>query len=381
MVTTEKFARDRLTVYAYCNVSAYVWAMYGMGPALLIMRDETGMSRTLSSLHSTALAFGVILAGLVGARLITGLGRGGSMDAGAALTALAVLGFAFGPVPVLTMASAFVMGFAGSITINAQNAFFSVHHGRYASTAIGESNGYAVAAGLASPLALGALVGIDANWRIAMLVPVFLLALSRLIRGDGAPLEARAEAHDSHIDRLTSLYWWSWLSMLLCVATEFAFVLWAGDVLRDQAGASTAVAAAALSAVAVGMMLARFTMSAVTRRISLDRLFLVSLLVPAIAWLPMWLSTSAPMILACMFVIGFGLGYHFPVGMSRMLIAAPGLADEAANRSSLASGIAISGSPFLLAVLSDAVGLHTAFIMVPVLLAAAVVTVVTHPVR
>jgi hypothetical protein len=86
-------------------------------------------------------------------------------------------------------------------------------------------------------------------------------------------------------------------------------------------------------------------------------------------------------ILSSMFVIGLGLGYHFPLTMNRLLVAAPGLADAAATRSSLASGLAIGASPFVLATLSDAIGLHSAFVMVPVLLTVALAVSVKHPVR
>lgn len=117
------------------------------------------------------------------------------------------------------------------------------------------------------------------------------------------------------------------------------------------------------------------------RRFDMELVFIASLVLPLLMWVPMWMSHDAMVILASMLCIGFGLGFHFPLSMNRMLLAAPGLADEAANGSSLSSGIAIGSSPFILALLAGAFGLHTAFTMVPLLLTLAIIVTVTHPVR
>jgi hypothetical protein len=53
--------------------------------------------------------------------------------------------------------------------------------------------------------------------------------------------------------------------------------------------------------------------------------------------------------------------------------------DLAIGKSSLAAGIAIGGAPFLLGVLGDSVGISLAYIMVPVLIAIAMITIVKVP--
>lgn len=381
MVKSQPFVRNRLTIYSYVTLAAYIWGVYGLGPALLLMRDETGMSRTMSSLHSTGLALGIVVAGFTGAQFVRRLGRGGTLQVGAALASAGVLGLALFGAPWLSLPSTVLLGLGGSIATNAMNAYFSVHHGRHAAAAIGESNAGAVLAGLVAPLVMGALVAADVNWRFALLVPVFMFAGARIFRGDADDLEIQGEASHDVGASLPRLYWWSWLAMTLCVATEFSFVLWSGDVLRDQAQVSTATAASSLSAVAIGMMLARLTISKLNKHFDIERVFLASLLLPIIAWVPMWLSHNATLILLAMFVVGVGLGYHYPLTLNRMLVAAPGMPDAAAARSALASGLAIGASPFALAMLSDSFGLHTAFVMVPVLLALCIVLVLTHPVR
>ena len=59
--------------------------------------------------------------------------------------------------------------------------------------------------------------------------------------------------------------------------------------------------------------------------------------------------------------------------MSRVVAAWPHAPDRAAARAALGSGIAIGGAPFLLAQLSDAIGLRAAFLIVPTLVLVLVV--------
>jgi fucose permease len=236
----------------------------------------------------------------------------------------------------------------------------------------------AILAGMLAPLAMGALVAADMNWRLALLIPVVMFTLARTTRGEGGELDLPAEQHHDVGTRLPSAYWWGWLVMMLCVGAEFTFVLWSGDIIRDQAHVSTATAASALSAISLGMLLARLTITKLNQRFDIERVFLISLVMPIIAWIPMWLTHSATLILASLFIIGLGLGYHFPLAMNRLLVAAPGMPDAAAARSSLASGLAIGAAPFALAALSGVVGLHTAFVLVPVLLGLAVAVTATH---
>jgi len=381
MVNSQPFVRDRLTIYGYITLSAYVWGVYGMGPALLLMRDETGMSRTMSSLHSTGMALGVIAAGVLTSAVIRAWGRAHTLSRGSGIASMGLLGLAAGHASWISLPSAVLLGFGGSIAVNALNASFSVRLGRHSAAAIGESNAMAVLAGMIAPLSMGALVAADLNWRFALLIPVAMFGISRALRGDGSELDAPAEVHHDVGTRLPVAYWWGWLVMMLCVAAEFAFVLWSGDIIRDQANVSTATAASALSAISLGMVIARLTITQLSRRFDIERVFLISLILPIIAWVPMWLSNSAGVILGALFIIGLGLGYHFPLAMNRLLVAAPGMPDSAAARSSLASGLAIGASPFALAALSSVIGLHTAFAMVPVLLSLAAVVVATHRVH
>jgi hypothetical protein len=51
----------------------------------------------------------------------------------------------------------------------------------------------------------------------------------------------------------------------------------------------------------------------------------------------------------------------------------------AIGKSSLAAGLAIGGAPFLLGVLGDSLGISRAYIMVPVLIAIAMIIIIKVP--
>lgn len=374
------FRRDRLTIYAYILLLAYVWALYSVGPALLMLREELGYTRTIGSLHSVALSFGIITVGFVGARVTKAIGRSRSVEIGTVGVAVGVLLLSYAPTPWLSIPGGFLIGFGGSMLTNPMNAFLTLHHHRHGPRAIAESNAGAAFAGLAAPLLIGGLVALQLDWRFALLAGLAVLLVGTAMRGDATALEIVEPPHEHSGTRLPTLYWRNWFALALCIGAEFSFMLWSGDLLRDRAQVSTAVAAAGLSAVAVGMTISRIASSRLLKHYSMQQLFVGATVLALVMWFPLWFSTSAPIMLASMLVIGLGLGAHFPLGMSRLLKSAPGMVEEAAARSSLAAGLAGAIMPFALGVIGDAVGIHAAFVAVPLLFVVALITAVRNPV-
>jgi fucose permease len=68
-------------------------------------------------------------------------------------------------------------------------------------------------------------------------------------------------------------------------------------------------------------------------------------------------------------VVGVGIGLQYPVLLPLFISGHPDAPDRAAARGTLASGLAIGGAPLVLAALSDRMGLHDAYLVVPLLLA------------
>jgi MFS family permease len=96
----------------------------------------------------------------------------------------------------------------------------------------------------------------------------------------------------------------------------------------------------------------------------------------AIAWLS---SGPVPMLLGFA-VIGLGLGLQSPLSIGRAVIAAEGQADRGAGLTSVAAGLASGIAPFVLAAVADQLGVHTAFLIVPVLMVVAIALVRSSPV-
>src|SRR5215217_1601256 len=69
------FRRDELTWLAYGMLGFYNYLLSGLGPLMPSLREELGLSYTIASLHFSAFAVGMILAGLVGDRVVRRCGR------------------------------------------------------------------------------------------------------------------------------------------------------------------------------------------------------------------------------------------------------------------------------------------------------------------
>ncbi|MGZ3461384.1 MAG: hypothetical protein ACXU86_23075, partial [Archangium sp.] len=61
---TQTFHRDRLTWLAYALLAFYGYFLNILGPITPFLKEELGLSYTVSSLHFTAFAVGILLIGL-----------------------------------------------------------------------------------------------------------------------------------------------------------------------------------------------------------------------------------------------------------------------------------------------------------------------------
>jgi hypothetical protein len=81
-----------------------------------------------------------------------------------------------------------------------------------------------------------------------------------------------------------------------------------------------------------------------------------------------------------MFLTGVGLALVWPLSISRIIRAAAGQADRASALALAFTTTAIGLAPFVLGALAGAVGVHLAFLVVPVLLAVTLALVILRPV-
>jgi MFS family permease len=364
--------RDRLTWLAYLQVGSFGYFLYGFGPTVSLLRDEQGISRTLSGLHGTALAAGSLVSALVVAPVVRRCGRGAVMWAGLVLMCLGIVLYVATDVLGLTLTGAMLAAFGGSFVVVPVAAVLSDHHRTAGAAAITEANAVAAGIGLLAPLLVGLAVATGLGWRAAMLLLLPVVALLGLLGRRVRYPTPRLEPHrHTGSQRLPTVYWIGWVVVTAGIAVEFCMTLWAADILRVRFDLSPALASAGVTSVVAGMCIGRIVGGRLALRIAVDRLLYCALGVCAVGFTAFWLTTWAPLAIAGLLVSGLGIALLYPLGLSRAIDASDGRPDLAAARVGLGAALASGGGPFVLGALADQIGIHGAFLVVPVLLVVA----------
>jgi MFS family permease len=399
--------RDRLTRLTYAQLGTYGYFLYGFGPSVPLLRDDLGVSNAVGGLHGTALATGSVLAGLSFARLVARLGRAAVLRLGLAGLAAGVLVLCLAPVLPLTLLGALVCGLFGSFVVTGSIVVLGVRHGPAGPAAISEANAGAAGAGLVAPLLVGAGVSVGIGWRPGLLVAAVLAAVvwvvsRRELRVAGPDRTGATEVATTAADaaagpasgaeavgpasgaeaaggqggrdapgRLPGAYWLAWAVLVACIGVEFCLTFWAADSLREHTGAGSAAATAGVTAIVAGMFAGRLSGGWVALRVRPGPLLLLAIATAAVGFGIFWASTAPVAALAGLVVCGVGVALQYPVGAAIAVAASAGRPDRAAAFMSLAAGLASGVAPFALGAVADQVGTHTAFLIVPGLLAVA----------
>jgi fucose permease len=166
-------------------------------------------------------------------------------------------------------------------------------------------------------------------------------------------------------------FWPLLLTLVCCVAVEFALTTWSPDLLRQQAGMAAGPASFGVTALLVGMLVGRLLVGRLARRRSPVGLLLAALGLTAAGWLVTWTASGPATALAGLVLTGLGIAGHYPLSASLVLQASEGRGDQASGAMSIGIGVSAGGAPFALAALADRTSTHTAFLVVPALLVAA----------
>jgi hypothetical protein len=322
------------------------------------------------------LAGGVILSGFLGVALVRRWARFGLARRAVLLVAAGIALFCAGSLVsgvelAITLPTMLVIGLAGGLALNVSTTVLQQHHGRFGAAVLTLANAAAAGVGLLTPLVVGAATALGLTWRAALIlvVPFAAAAFVLIGRQRTVPAYAARPVSDGRFSLrgFPRAYWPAVVAVVCAVAIEFSLITWTPDLLVQRTGMSPGTASGMVSAVVGGMALGRLILAPLARRSPPLILFLVGVAVTLAGWALAWLSMSAALSVAGLLILGVGLGGQYPLGAAITMTASGGRPDRAIAVLAVGVGLASGLGPFVLATLSDTVGVQPAFLVIPLL--------------
>jgi len=359
--------RSRKTWLIYVLLSLYVFMLNVPGPVTNYLKDEFRMSYTLSSVHFSAFAAGVLVTGLLGAYFIPRFPRWKVMAFGALGLGVGGIILAFGASPAVTISGIFLMGCVGTLILSIYPAILDEEMGARSPVGISEANTIAsLFAGIA-PLLVGFLVEKAVGWRPAVLL-VAAAGIWLFLRVSRASSTSSArQLSPEHSGKLPGCYWLFWLALMLGIAVEYCIIYWGADFVEKVLGFSKNTATQSVSLFMVGMIVGRFFGSRLLERISAMKLLWASILLSVFGFILFWSGVTPLLGIIGLALLGLGGANFYPVIVSLAIASAGELKAKAGARATLATGTAILFLPLVLGMLSDRMGIRSAYSIVALL--------------
>lgn len=372
----QPFTRTRTTWLLYLLLAFYGYFLNIFGPITPFLKDELSLSYTVSSLHFSAFALGMIGAGLVGYRVIGRLGRTRSLWVGAVGISLGALLLIAGRDPVVTIGASFLMGLVGSLILAIVPSALSDQYGALRAVAFAEGNVISSIVGAAAPALVGWFALTAFGWRAALVTGALAMGVLWIgFRRVGLP-PAHAPSGETGQGHLPMRYLIYWVGLVAVVSIEFCMIFWSADYLEIGLGMPKAGAAQAVSLFLVGMIVGRLVSSRLVQRFSSPQVVIGSLVITTAGFLIYWGAVSPTAGVSGLLITGLGVAGLYPLFLSLALGVARESTDRASALASLASGVAIFLLPLILGRLADAVGIRSAYAVIVMLVAVAFVIIV-----
>src|SRR5690349_9543026 len=100
---TTTFVRDRFTWLAYLMLGYFAFMISTLGPLVPFLRAELNLNYSVTALHPSAIALGLILAGITGDRFVTRFGRRAVFWSGSLGVSLGGIALILGQQPAVTI--------------------------------------------------------------------------------------------------------------------------------------------------------------------------------------------------------------------------------------------------------------------------------------
>ena len=367
------FRRDAATWTAYGLLSLLTLQIGLVGPIMPYLRAEMGLTYAEGALHTSAFAIGMMASGFIVAPIDTRFGRKGVALIASFALALTFLSLTFAPNLYISILSAGLMGLIGSMIVAIAPMILSAVHPHDFDRALAEANLVAYLGGLAAPIAVS-LASRTLGWHGAALAGfVVLAALVTSIRASHLPTD-HEDTHESD-GSLGIGYWAFWSLLAIAVATEFCFIVWGASYLEQITGLARGDAVLASTCFPIGMVLGRLIGLPILKRIGSAKLATASLILAFIGFLVFWIFAKSVFAVAGLFIAGLGIANLYSTGIAMALNAAGSAIKKGAERSSIASGLAIIASPLILGALADALGLYLAYAIIPMFIIAGLIAI------
>jgi hypothetical protein len=371
--------RDRISWLLYAQQGAYGYFLYGITPAVGLLREELGMSRTVAGLFGPALAVGTVVGGAV-YPVLARRARPSTVLA-ASLTGLAtavVVLCLMRSVPG-TLAAAGLAAFFSNLLVNGGLTALTARHGPVSGAAVSEATGVCVGVGFLAPLLIDTAIRAGFGWRAGLGVAAVLtvaaaVATLRVRRAFDQP-DAPSVVATPPSGRLPGRYWLAWACVIAVGSVETCMTLWAPEHLRERVGLEPGPAAAGISAMLAGMVAGRLTGGRLAARFRTEPLLCTALAVATAGFGVFWLATTPVLAMAGLLCCGLGMSLHFPLSVTLSTKHSAGQPALAMSRNAYATALGLGAVPFLVGALADVAGMRAAFLLAPLCLAGAALAV------
>jgi MFS family permease len=365
------------------KLDAYFWTVCGQvtilnfflggfGPAQPLLREEQNTSLTVAGLHGTAMGIAAIISSFIQSGLVHKLGRKNTSWLGLAIFTVALPLFALGTNVYMTLIGVLIACIGFNFVIMSSVPLLSHHYPKHADVVVSQSNGINSAGYVFGTVLVGTLATWGISWRLGLLlclpaaVAIYLFGRNKI--NDAHDHEAVKQS-----GKLSRGYWLAWLGFFASIASEFATAFWAASLITDRTGAAATISTICVAALGSGMGIGRWFLPIWLKNYTIDKRLQLILYLQLFAFAIFWLSHNLQVSLIALLFVGIGISGQFSLSMLRLIRLSDNRPDLAMGRSSLAAGLAIATSPFFLAFLGDHIGISRAYLMVPVIIAVAII--------
>ena len=340
--------------------------LYGLGYATPYLRTDLRLTDFEAGLHAAALAIGVLTAGVSADAVARRVGPGRLLDLAVSALAASAMLIIVAPALPVSLAGAFLMGLGGGALGTQVNVELGRPDAAESRKLMSQANALSMVTAAAAPLAMGLAATLLQAWRLGLILPIVGLVALTLVRPRRAYERITARAPRA---ALPARYWFVWTFLVIAVSIEFSIVYWGSTIVSRNTGLSAGDATLVASCFVAGMFACRAALGRGLGSGHSARVLLAAGLVTVLAGAGLVWAAATPALAALgLFLAGLGTAGMWPIGVSLALQDAPKASYEAAARATLASGIAVLIAPSALGLLSDMVGVVSAW---PIILAMA----------